>query len=202
MLAILKFSSALGGCLKGRALNEVVTTGIRQSLKDARDLKRNADTAIDSITASDVGALPDLSVAEALARVPGVVVQRFDITSNNGGDFPSPEGGGNLIRGLTLVRSEYNGRDTFSANGGRSLDFGTVPPELIGAVDVYKNTSADLIEGGIGGTINLRSLEPFDKDGFTAVLIADATATISQDSGVITMVRCSLQVNTHSLRIL
>lgn len=162
-------------------LDEVVTTGIRQSLKDARDLKRNADTAIDSITASDVGALPDLSVAEALARVPGVVVQRFDITSNNGGDFPSPEGGGNLIRGLTLVRSEYNGRDTFSANGGRSLDFGTVPPELIGAVDVYKNTSADLIEGGIGGTINLRSLEPFDKDGFTAVVSVDGTYTDLRD---------------------
>ena len=162
-------------------IDEVVTTGIRKSLKDARDLKRDADTAIDSITASDVGALPDLSVAEALARVPGVVVQRFDIASNNGGDFPSPEGGGNLIRGLTLVRSEYNGRDTFSANGGRSLDFGTVPPELIGAVDVYKNTSADLIEGGIGGTINLRSLEPFDRDGLTAVVSVDGTYTDLRD---------------------
>lgn len=162
-------------------VDEVVTTGIRKSLKDARDLKRDADTAIDSITASDVGALPDLSVAEALARVPGVVVQRFDISSNNGGDFPSPEGGGNLIRGLTLVRSEYNGRDAFSANGGRSLDFGTVPPELIGAVDVYKNTSADLIEGGIGGTINLRSLEPFDRDGLTAVVSVDGTYTDLRD---------------------
>ena len=162
-------------------MDEVVATGIRQSLKEARDLKRNADTAIDSITASDVGALPDLSVAEALSRIPGVVAQRFDITSNNGGDFPSPEGGGNLIRGLTLVRSEYNGRDAFSANGGRSLDFGTVPPELIGAVDVYKNTSADLIEGGIGGTINLRSLEPFDRDGLVAVVSVDGTYTDLRD---------------------
>jgi len=85
--------------------DEVVATGIRQSLKDARDLKRDADTAIDSITASDVGALPDLSVAEALARVPGVVVQRFDITSNNGGDFPSPEGGGNLPWFILLIRT-------------------------------------------------------------------------------------------------
>jgi TonB-dependent receptor len=157
--------------------DEIVTTGIRQSLKSANDLKRNADTAIDSITASDVGALPDLSVAEALARIPGVVAQRFDITNNNGGDFPSPEGGGNLIRGLTLVRSEFNGRDTFSANGGRSLDFGTIPPELIGAVDVYKNTSADLIEGGIGGTINLRTLEPFDQTGTLAQVTVDGTYT-------------------------
>lgn len=160
---------------------EIVTTGIRQSLKTASDLKRNADTAIDSITASDVGALPDLSVAEALARVPGVVAQRFDVQNNNGGDFPSPEGGGNLIRGLTLVRSEFNGRDTFSANGGRALDFGTVPPELIGAVDVYKNTSADLIEGGIGGTINLRTLEPFDQQGMLAQVSVDGTYTDLRD---------------------
>ena len=155
---------------------EVVTTGIRQAIKTARDLKRNADTAVDSITASDVGALPDLSVAEALARVPGVVVQRFGLGGSQG-DFPSPEGGGNLIRGLTLVRSEFNGRDAFSANGGRSLDFGTVPPELIGAVDVYKNASADLIQGGIGGTINLRSLEPFDKTGSFLSASIDGTYT-------------------------
>ena len=69
---------------------EVVTTGIRQAIKTARDLKRNADTAVDSITASDVGALPDLSVAEALARVPGVVVQRFGLGGSQG-DFPSAQ---------------------------------------------------------------------------------------------------------------
>lgn len=162
-------------------VDEIVATGIRAALKSAQDLKRNADTAIDSITASDVSTLPDLSVAEALARIPGVVVQRFDISNNNGGDFPSPEGGGNLIRGLTLVRSEFNGRDTFSANGGRALDFGTIPPELIGAVDVYKNTTADLIEGGIGGTINLRTLEPFDRDGLVAVGTVDGTYTDLRD---------------------
>ena len=161
--------------------DEIVTTGIRQSLKEARDLKRNADTAVDSITASDVGALPDLSVAEALARIPGVVAQRFDITSGNGGDFPSPEGGGNLIRGLTLVNSQFNGRESFSANGGRALDFGTVPPELIGAVDVFKNTTADMLEGGIGGTINLRTLEPFDKEGLVAVINVDGTYTDLRD---------------------
>ena len=167
--------------------DEVVATGIRQAIEDARNLKRNADTAVDSITASDVSTLPDLSVAEALARVPGVVVQRIQLSdasanpNGSSGDFPSPEGGGNLVRGLTLVRSEFNGREAFSANGGRALDFGTVPPELIGAVDVYKNTSADLIEGGIGGSINLRTLEPFDRNGFLGVITADGTYTDLRD---------------------
>lgn len=154
----------------------VVVQGIRGSLSNAQAIKRDADTFVDSITASDVSTLPDLSVAEALARVPGVVVQRFTL-GNSDADFPSPEGSGNLIRGLQFVRSEFNGRDAFSANGGRSLDWSSVPPELIGGVDVYKNQSADLIEGGIGGSINLRTLEPFDRDGMTAVFIADGTYT-------------------------
>ena len=157
--------------------DEVVATGIRQALKEARDLKRAADTAVDSITASDVSTLPDLSVAEALSRVPGVVSQRFDLTDQNNGDFPSSEGGNNIIRGLSLVRSEFNGRDAFSANGGRALDFGTIPPELIGSVNVYKNVTSDLIEGGIAGTIDLRTLEPFDNPGTIATVTLDGTYT-------------------------
>ena len=161
--------------------DEIVVTGIRAALANAADLKRNADTAVDSITASDVSALPDLSVGEALARIPGVVVQRVSLNERLGGDFPSPEGGGNLVRGLQLVRSEINGREAFSANQGRALDFGTIPPELVGGVDVYKNTSADLVEGGIGGSINLRTLEPFDRTGLFAVATADAVYTDLRD---------------------
>ncbi len=157
-------------------LDTVVVSGIRGALRNAADIKRESDTFVDSITASDVSTLPDLSVAEALARVPGVTVQRFTLGGSDA-DFPSPEGQGNLIRGLQFVRSEFNGRDAFSANGGRALDWSSIPPELIGGVDIYKNQSAELIEGGIGGTINLRTLEPFDRDGLTAVVIADGTYT-------------------------
>lgn len=150
--------------------------GIRGALATAAEIKREADTFVDSITASDVASLPDLSVAEALSRVPGVTVTRF-ATGGAGGDFPSPEGSGNLVRGLGFVRSEFNGRDAFSANGGRALDWAAIPPELIGGVDVYKNQSADLIEGGIGGTINLRTLEPFDREGKVAVFSANTIYT-------------------------
>lgn len=143
----------------------IVVTGIRGSLETAKDIKRDADTFVDSITATDISTLPDLSVAEALGRIPGVTVSRFPSGGGASPDFPSPEGRGNLIRGLGFVRSEFNGRDAFTANAGRALDWSSIPPELVGAVDVFKNQTADLIEGGIGGTINLRTLEPFDRKG-------------------------------------
>ncbi|MEL7283579.1 MAG: TonB-dependent receptor, partial [Pseudomonadota bacterium] len=82
----------------------IVVEGVRGALQTARNLKRDSDTFVDSITASDVSQLPDLSVAEALARVPGVVTQRFELGGSDG-DFPSPEGSGNIIRGLQYVRS-------------------------------------------------------------------------------------------------
>ncbi|MCR9222723.1 MAG: TonB-dependent receptor [Hyphomonas sp.] len=154
----------------------IVVQGVRGALQNARNLKRDSDTFVDSITASDVSQLPDLSVAEALARVPGVVTQRFELGGSDG-DFPSPEGSGNIVRGLQYVRSEFNGRDAFSANGGRALEWASIPPELIGAVDVFKNQRADMIEGGISGVVNLRTLEPFDRDGLVAVVIADGTYT-------------------------
>jgi iron complex outermembrane receptor protein len=153
----------------------VVVTGIRASLENAAEIKRRADTFVDSVTASDVTSLPDMSVAEALQRIPGVTVSRFPTTGGASPDFPSPEGRGNLIRGLGFIRSEFNGRDAFSANGGRALDWSSIPPELVGAIDVYKNQSADLIEGGIGGTINLRTLEPFDREDHIIAFSADGT---------------------------
>jgi iron complex outermembrane recepter protein len=153
----------------------IVVTGIRAALETAAETKRRADTFVDSVTASDVTSLPDLSVAEALQRIPGVTVSRFPTGGGASPDFPSPEGRGNLIRGLGFIRSEFNGRDAFSANGGRALDWSSIPPELVGGIDVYKNQSADLIEGGIGGTINLRTLEPFDRSGHILAFSADGT---------------------------
>src|SRR5688500_8794770 len=151
-------------------------TGNRASVATAAETKRRAGTFVDSVTATDVASLPDMSVAEALQRVPGVTVTRFPFGGASP-DFPSPEGRGNLIRGLGFVRSEFNGRDAFSANGGRALDWSSIPPELVGGVDIYKNQSADLIEGGIGGTINLRTLEPFDRPGHLLALAAEGTYT-------------------------
>jgi TonB-dependent receptor len=154
----------------------IEVTGIRGALITGAETKREANTFVDSISASDANALPDLSVAEALSRIPGITVSRF-IGNNSSNDFPSPEGSGNLIRGLSYIRSEFNGRDAFSADGGRALDWSAIPPQLVGGVDVYKNQSADLIEGGIGGSINLRTLNPFDKEEGFATISVDGVYT-------------------------
>ncbi|NLG75404.1 MAG: TonB-dependent receptor plug domain-containing protein, partial [Xanthomonadaceae bacterium] len=155
-----------------QSVEEIVVTGMREALKTAQDIKREADTVVDSITASDIGAFPDKSVAEALQRVTGVFVTRFAAASDT--THFSAEPSGVLIRGLPQVRSEFNGRDSFNANSSRGLGFGDVSPELMAGVDTYKNLTADMIEGGIAGTINLRTALPFDSDGFVAAFSAEA----------------------------
>ena len=154
---------------------EIVATGIRQSLENAQQIKRNADTFVDSITASDIGALPDRSVLEAIQRVPGVSISRF--AAGDDPDHFSVEGSGVVIRGLSFVRSEFNGRDAFSANNGRALGFQDVPPELVGGVDIFKNQTADMIEGGISGVVNLRTLVPFDRSDRVLSISGEATYT-------------------------
>ncbi len=143
-------------------MEEVVVTGMRNSLDTAQELKRNADTVKDVITASDIGALPDKSVTEALQRVPGVTIERF--ASSDDPKHYADEGTGVLVRGLDRVRSEINGRDAFSANPWGGLSYEDFPAELLGAVEVVKNQTADLISGGIAGTVNLITRKPFDSD--------------------------------------
>ncbi len=149
--------------IEDEALEEVTVYGVRSSLKTAQDIKRNADTHVDAISASDIGALPDVSVLEALQRVPGVSIERFAAPTDP--DHFSTEGSGVTLRGLPNTRSEFNGRDTFSADSGRGLSFQDVSPELLGSVEIFKNQTADMIEGGISGTINLNTRKPFDSDG-------------------------------------
>ena len=71
------------------------------------------------------------------------------------------------------MRSEFNGRDSFNANSSRGLSFGDVSPELMAGVDTYKNATADMIEGGIAGTVNLRTHVPFDSEGFVLAISAE-----------------------------
>lgn len=153
--------------------DEVVVTGVRKSLKSAQQIKKDADTVVDSITANDIGSFPDKSVAEALQRVAGITVNRFAATGDTA--HFSAEPSGVVVRGLQQVRSEFNGRDIFTADSNRGLSWSDVSPELMGGVDVYKNQTAELIEGGIAGTINLRTRLPFDQKGRVLAATAEYT---------------------------
>lgn len=145
-------------------LDEVIVTGIRQSIESAQEIKRNAEQIVDSVAAVDITALPDRTVTETLQRIPGIAIDHLFAPGDT--NRFSAEGSGVVIRGMTQVRSELNGRDVFSARNTRGLSFEDVPSELMAGVDVYKNPSADMIEGGIAGTVNLRTRKPFDSEGF------------------------------------
>ena len=156
----------------------VVVSGQRAALQSAQKLKQDADEVVDSIVAEDIGKLPDRSVTEVLQRIAGVTIDR-----NMAGDpnRQSVEGSGVSVRGLTYVRSEINGRDAFSAGGGRSLGFADVAPELMAGVDVYKNPSAEQVEGAVAGLVNLRTAMPFDYKGFKGTVgVSESYSTLRQ----------------------
>jgi len=128
----------------------VTVQGIRRSIETAQAIKRDSVQIVESIVASDLDKLPDLTVSASLARVPGIQVSR-------GG----AEVSGVLVRGLPNLGTTYNGREMFTAEN-RGIGFQDLPSGGVGGVDVYKSSTADLIEGGIAGSINVRSRRPFD----------------------------------------
>jgi len=148
----------------------IVVTGIRSSLRSAQSLKENAIAVTDSIVAEDIGKLPDNTVADALQRVTGVQVARA-----NG------EAANVLIRGLPNVTSYLNGREAFTGTG-RGVALQDIPAELVAGVDVYKTSTPDLVEGGVGGRIDIRLRRPFDFDqGWTIAGSARALYSDKRD---------------------
>ena len=133
---------------------EIVITVIRRSLEAAAALKRDDFRIIDAIVAEDIGKLPDNNIAEALQRVTGVAINR---ELGVGSDV--------TIRGLPQNRVELNGRSTVSGggDGGRNgVNFQDFPADLLSVVEVIKSPTAKMIEGALGGTINLRTRRPLD----------------------------------------
>lgn len=131
-------------------LEEVIVTGIRASLASAIENKQSSSEIVDSIVAEDIGKLPDNNGAEALQRITGVQISRSQ-----------GEGSGIAIRGLSQVQTLLNGRNLFTTSG-RGVALGDIPSELLAGIDVYKTSAADQIEGGLGGSLNIRLHRPFD----------------------------------------
>lgn len=143
-------------------LGDIVVTGIRASLESAISNKQTSDNIIESISAEDIGKLPDTTIAESLTRMPGVTAQR-----DRNGNATSLN-----IRGLgpdhtvTLL----NGREQTSIGDSRSVDVSVYPPELIAGADVYKTADAANTTAGFAGTVNLKLVDPlaYKKPVFTA----------------------------------
>ncbi len=140
-----------------RLIEEIVVIGtFRRSLREALSEKRGASEIIEALSAADIGELPDTSVAESLARLPGLSYTRNAFGANN-----------LSIRGLgaVLTSGTLNDRDLASEWGDRSVAYNLFPAELIARASVYKAPSASHVEGGIGGTVNLRTARPLEWEG-------------------------------------
>jgi TonB-dependent receptor len=136
--------------------NAIVVTGLRRSLTSARNVKRNSPQIVDAVVAEDIGKLPDITVSDTAARIPGVQVER------NGGEASRV-----LLRGLdrSYYTTTYNGREIFTAET-RSVALQDFPAGGISAVEAFKTSTANLVEPGLAGLINVRSRRPFDFKGF------------------------------------
>lgn len=133
-----------------RAKPDIVVTGLIGSLKTAREMKRRSDAIMDVIAAEDVNQLPDNSATEALARLPGVQIFR-----NRG------EGQSITIRGINQVVTTIDGQEAYTGVSRRTL-LNSYPAGLIRSMEVYKALTPDLVEGGIGGAVNIELRKPLD----------------------------------------
>ncbi|MFC6441509.1 TonB-dependent receptor [Bowmanella sp. JS7-9] len=182
-------STALGGviALPATAIAQEATAdnveviqvkGLRASAAENLNQKRFSDSIVDAITAEDIGKFPDKNVAESLQRISGVTIQR-----------QFGEGAGVSIRGagLDLTLTTLNGQNVASTGwfvlepAKRSFNYELLPSELVGNLEVYKSTQADLAEGGVGGTVVVNTRKPLSLDANT--FYGSVEAQYQTDSG-------------------
>jgi TonB-dependent receptor len=149
-------------------LEEVVVTGVRQSLMESASIKRDSDGVVDAIVAEDMGKFPDTNLAESLQRITGVSIDRSGAGAQVGAEG---EGQRVTVRGIgadfNLVL--LNGRSMpvsslfpTSVTTGRSFDFSNIASESVRAVEVYKTSMANIPSGGLGATINVKTARPLE----------------------------------------
>ncbi|MEP1741783.1 MAG: TonB-dependent receptor [Kangiellaceae bacterium] len=131
--------------------NQVIITGIRGSLARAQALKMDNSSIIEAISAEDIGKLPDTSIAESLARLPGVQGERRNGRTS-----------GLSIRGLNenYIATSLNGRELLGMGDNRGVEYDLYPTEIVKEIVVYKTPEAGLLSQGIGGTVDLRTVNP------------------------------------------
>lgn len=150
-------------------MQQVVVTGVRAALEQSLRQKRGADSVVEVVTAEDIGKMPDKNVADAIQRLPGVNTQ-----SSAGGEGGFGENDRVSLRGTSpsLQQTLFNGHaistgdwfllNQIGGNVGRSSSFSLLPSELVGSIVVQKSATADLVEGGVSGAINVITRRPLD----------------------------------------
>ena len=144
-------------------VEEVVVTGVREAMRDSLAAKKNSDLISDNITTTEIGQLPDVTIAEELNRLPGV-----DMTRDRGNDSQAS------VRGLgpRLVLGLVNGREVASSEPSQDLRWEIFPSEVLSGAQVYKSQDATLVPGGIAATVDIHTLSPLDYHGPTFSLRA------------------------------
>jgi iron complex outermembrane receptor protein len=134
----------------------IKVTGFRRSVVESINAKRFSSNVVETISAEDIGKLPDASIAESLARLPGLASQRLDGRASK----ISIRGFGENESGTTL-----NGREQVSIGDNRGVEFDLYPSEIMSGVTVYKTPNASLEGEGIAGVVNLQTIKPLNQDG-------------------------------------
>lgn len=142
-------------------LDTVVVTGIRKGIESSIAAKRNSDSIVEAVSAEDIGKLPDTSIADSIARLPGLAAQRVDGRAS-----------AISIRGLgpDYAGAVLNGREVVSSGEGRAAEYDQFPSELVKQVIVYKTPDATLIGQGLSGTVDIRPVMPLDSRGRQVVV--------------------------------
>jgi iron complex outermembrane receptor protein len=161
-------------------IEKIEVRGMRASLKASVNEKRFSNAVVDAVTAEDIGKFPDGDVGESLARIPGVAVNR-----------QFGQGQGVSIRGASssLTRTLLNGHSVASTGWydqqsiDRSFNYSLLPPEMVGGIEIYKSSQADLPEGGVGGTVIVKTRKPLDLDANSTFLsVKGDYGTISEET--------------------
>jgi TonB-dependent receptor len=160
-------------------VEEVVVTGLRQSLITSETIKRETAGVVDAITAEDIGKFPDTNLAEAVQRIPGVTIDRM----NNEGSRVTVRGFGPEFNLVTLNGRSMPGNPAPGVTASRSFDFENLSADGIAGITVYKTGRADVPSGGIGSTINITTARPFDFHEMRATFQAKATRDTSSEVG-------------------
>ena len=150
-------------------LDTVTVTGIRAAIESAIETKQSSTSIVESVSAEDIGKLPDTSIADSIARLPGLTAQRF-------GNRPQEIN----IRGFAgdFSTATLNGREQVSMGNNRGVEFDQYPSELMNQVVVYKTPDASLIGQGLSGTVDLRTVRPLSFD--ERVIAVNARADMNE----------------------